>query len=244
MKSKLLQVILLLVVGYVIYRFGIRPPIPSSLVWMYMGITVLAVFLFYSSDSQAWLELLRPLKDTLVREERRLIRIIIFVLFPILVGFGAYRNVLPSLSPPAELRVVHPSPPSSIDFRGKNIQILGLKNPLSKEGPEGEKHLAKGEKIYFENCFFCHGDNLDGKGHFAVGLNPPPADFTDTGTIAQLQESYVFWRIAKGGPGLPKESAPWNSSMPAWENRLTDEEVWQVTMYIYQGAGVKPRTWD
>lgn len=244
MKSKLLQVVLLLVVGYVIYRFGIRPPIPSSLVWLYMGITVLAVFLFYSSDSQAWSGVLKPLKETLVKEERRLIRIIIFVLFPLLVGFGAYRNVLPSLSPPAELRVVHPSPPASIDFRGKNIQILGLKNPLSKEGPEGEKHLAKGEKIYFENCFFCHGDNLDGKGHFAIGLNPPPADFTDTGTIAQLQESYVFWRIAKGGPGLPKESAPWNSSMPAWENRLTDEEVWQVTMYIYQGAGVKPRTWD
>jgi hypothetical protein len=29
----------------------------------------------------------------------------------------------------------------------------------------------------------------------------------------QLTESFVFWRIAKGGPGLPKEGAPWNSAM-------------------------------
>ena len=75
---------------------------------------------------------------------------------------------------------------------------------------------------------YCHGDNLDGKGHFAHGFNPPPANFVDPGTIAMLQEAYLFWRIAKGGPGLPKESTPWNSVMPAWEDRLTEEQIWQV----------------
>ncbi len=244
MRSKLLQIVLLLAGAYLVFRYGIRPPIPSSLMWMYMGITLVALFVYYSSDSRAWQETLRPLKDTLVREERRPIRIIIFVLFPLLVGFGTYRNLLPSLSPPAELRVVHPSPPRSIDFRGNNIQILGLKNPLNKDGPEGEKYMAEGKKIYYQNCFFCHGDNLDGKGHFAVGLNPPAADFTDSGTIAQLQESYVFWRIAEGGPGLPKESAPWNSTMPAWESRLTEKEIWQVIIFLYDAAGVQPRRWE
>src|SRR3989442_6571965 len=72
---------------------------------------------------------------------------------------------------------------------------------------------------------FCHGDNPDGHGLFASALTPPPANFEDPGTIAMLQEAYLFWRIAKGGPGLPKESTPWNSVMPAWEDRLSEEQI-------------------
>ncbi|HKZ75863.1 MAG TPA: c-type cytochrome, partial [Actinomycetota bacterium] len=85
---------------------------------------------------------------------------------------------------------------------------------------------------------------LDGGGHFAHGFNPAPANFVDPGTIAQLSEGYLFWRIAKGGPGLPKESAPWNSAMPAWEDRLTEEEIWQVIYYLYATTGVPPRRMD
>ena len=75
-------------------------------------------------------------------------------------------------------------------------------------------------------------------------INPPPANFLDPGTIAMLQEAYLFWRIAKGGPGLPRESTPWNSVMPAWEDRLTEEETWQVIMYLYEATGQQPRRWE
>jgi len=85
---------------------------------------------------------------------------------------------------------------------------------------------------------------LEGRGHFAHGFNPPPANFQDPGTIAMLQEAFLFWRIAKGGPGLPKESTPWNSVMPAWEDRLTEEQTWQVIMYLYDATGQHPRRWE
>ena len=91
---------------------------------------------------------------------------------------------------------------------------------------------------------YCHGDLLDGQGHFASGFNPQPADFVGPNTIAQLAEGYVFWRIAKGGPGLPKESTPWSSAMPAWEDRLTEEQIWQVIMYLYDTTGQQPRRWE
>ena len=104
--------------------------------------------------------------------------------------------------------------------------------------------MAKGGEIYIRNCVYCHGDNLDGKGHFAPGFNPPPANFQDPGTIAMLQEAFLFWRIAKGGPGLPKESTPWNSVMPPWEDRLTEEQIWQVIMYLYDATGQQPRRWE
>jgi mono/diheme cytochrome c family protein len=115
---------------------------------------------------------------------------------------------------------------------------------LRKDQARHKEHVAKGAEIYVRNCVFCHGDNLDGQGHFAKGFNPPPANFQDPGTIAMLQEAYLFWRVAKGGPGLPRESTPWNSVMPSWEDRLTEEQIWQVIMYLYDATGQQPRRWE
>jgi mono/diheme cytochrome c family protein len=58
-----------------------------------------------------------------------------------------------------------------------------------------------------------------------------------------LRETFLFWRIAKGGPGLPREGAPWSSAMPAWEEFMTEEEIWAVTLFIYHQSGMTPRTW-
>src|SRR6266516_2211448 len=71
-----------------------------------------------------------------------------------------------------------------------------------------------------------------------------PPNFQDNGTIAQLTESFVFWRVAKGGPGLPREGAPWNSAMPRWEDFLTEREIWSVILFLYDQTGWKPRTWE
>ena len=129
-------------------------------------------------------------------------------------------------------------------FRGKPFNIAGGENPLRKDTAAHARHVEAGGAIYVRNCMYCHGDHLDGQGHFAKGFNPPPANFLDPGTIAMLQEAYLFWRIAKGGPGLPRESTPWNSVMPAWEDRLTEEETWQVIMYLYEATGQQPRRWE
>ena len=110
-------------------------------------------------------------------------------------------------------------------------------------GASRRSHRERTHYLY-ENCFFCHGDALQGKGHFAQGFNPAPADFQASGTIAQLSESYLFWRIAKGGPGLPSESTPWDSAMPVWEDFLTEEEIWQVIAYLYDTTGHEPRVMD
>src|SRR5947208_2566910 len=109
---------------------------------------------------------------------------------------------------PPERRAVHPAPPASIQFRGKEFNISGAENPLRKDAAKLKEHAAKGGEIYIRNCMYCHGDNLDGKGHFAPGFNPPPANFQDPRPIAMLQEAYLFWRIHKAGPALPAESAP------------------------------------
>ena len=43
--------------------------------------------------------------------------------------------------------------------------------------------------------------------------------------------------------GLPAEAAPWISSMPVWEHFLTEEETWEVILFLYDYTGRQPRSW-
>ncbi|OLC13638.1 MAG: hypothetical protein AUH29_12520 [Candidatus Rokubacteria bacterium 13_1_40CM_69_27] len=244
LRSRFVQAALILVLSAVILRFGIRPPAPWSVFTLYMAVVFLAVLIFVSSDSDSWRGFIRPIRSTLVDPDQRVLRSALVVVIPLLLGYYAYTQAAAKPQAPAELRAVHPAPPDTIQFRGKQINISGAENPLRKDQASRQKHVAAGAALYIRNCVYCHGDNLDGQGHFARGFNPPPANFQDPGTIAMLQEAYLFWRIAKGGPGLPRESTPWNSVMPSWEDRLTEEQIWQVIMYLYDATGQQPRRWE
>ncbi len=243
-RSRFLQAVLILAAAFVVFRFGIRPPAPWSVITLYMTIVVLATLVYVSADSDSWRNFVRPIRATLVDRDKRWLRVALAVVLPLVLGYYAYTQAAARPQAPAELRAVHPAPPAVIQFRGKEINIQGLDNPLRKDPARHQEYVAKGAEIYIRNCVYCHGDNLDGRGHFARGFNPPPANFQDPGTIAMLQEAYLFWRIAKGGPGLPRESTPWNSVMPSWEDRLTEEQIWQVIMYLYDATGQQPRRWE
>ncbi|MBI3815398.1 MAG: cytochrome c [Nitrospinae bacterium] len=107
--------------------------------------------------------------------------------------------------------------------------------------PKNEKSLAEGEWLYDTRCSACHGGNLDGNGPEAEGLFPKPANFIYLLTTIKTKESYLFWRIKEGGPGLPKEWMPWNSAMPVWKEELTDEEIWKIILYLYEAVGESPQ---
>jgi hypothetical protein len=59
--------------------------------------------------------------------------------------------------------------------------------------------------------------------------------------LPQLTEAFLFWRVAKGGPGMPDAGGPWDSSMPAWEKFLSEEDMWNVIAFLYDYTGYKPR---
>jgi mono/diheme cytochrome c family protein len=218
-------------------------PVPSSVILQYM-LTILVGVLVWVSDNEArWRTFKQPIHAVLVEPERKLARVALLVVVPLLVAFMTYDTVRPKIGAPASLRSVHPAPPTQITFRGEPLVLDGLENPLRQAG-QVDQAYSRGLEIYYQNCMACHGDYLDGQGHFAHGFNPAPLPLRGGGTIAQLTESYVFWRIAKGGPGLPREGAPWNSAMPAWEEFLTADEIWAVTTFLYEQAGLSPRTWE
>lgn len=163
------------------------------------------------------------------------IRLVMLIAVPLWVGFRVLSALQPGAVAPVSFRTVHPSPPP---------EFSGLENPLRKDKESMEANIEEGARIYFKNCVFCHGDLLEGDGIFAGGFFPPPANLADIGTIAQLQESYVFWRISTGGPGLPDKSKPWDSAMPVWQDMLSEEEIWKVILYIYDATEHTPLTWE
>ena len=222
----------------------IVPPIPASVLTLYMVLVTVAIVLFVMADEDRWRAFLAPLKAVFEGRAPRFVQAAAFIVMPVLVAGAAYLRLAPIYDAPFEPRMVHPQPPSGFGFKGKRIDIVGLKNPLRTDGPELAARIAEGKVVYYRNCFFCHGDSLAGDGHFAGVFRPIPANFRDVGTLSMLQESFVFWRVATGGPGLPKGATPWNSAMPVWQDFLSEEEIWKAILYIYAGSGSTPRTWE
>jgi mono/diheme cytochrome c family protein len=230
---------------YAFVRYGFATPIPFSVVQIYMGITTLALAAYVSSSATRRREFLGPLEQLVNEPRRRPLLGAILVLLPALAAASAFLGSRETLEAPGFGRTVHPAPPATVPFGEKTIDVERGVNPLRElqtSDPEKFKaHLAKGRETYYRNCHFCHGDAMAGDGMYAHGLNPIPTNFTDPGNIPQLQESFLFWRISKGGPGLPAEGGPWDSAMPAWEKFLTEEEIWEVILYLYDHTGYKPR---
>ena len=118
--------------------------------------------------------------------------------------------------------------PKSITLKGKEFSLESIKNPFSSDPGT----IKEGGEIYIKNCLLCHGDLLDGKGLFSESFIPAPASFLQKSSVLFKTPAYAFWRIMKGGKGLPEKFEPWNSAMPAWEEILSQEEVWKTILYI------------
>jgi mono/diheme cytochrome c family protein len=148
--------------------------------------------------------------------------------------------------------------PTRYEFIAENgipSQYAGLVNPL-RATPEA---LEAGQALYTESCALCHGERGDGQGEAAADLQPPPAalagmfDRSMVGMVgmgggpgAHLMhgvehhhpglthaeamgglnlDAYMFWAVSEGGAQL-------GSSMPAFEDILSEEERWQILLYV------------
>ncbi len=264
LKHPFWQAVLLLIASYVVFKWGIEylpplfggiislipgidwrihsAPVPQSVLIQFMLTALVGILIYVSDSEEKWRRFKEPILATLVDADKRWLRGTLLAVVPLVVGFATFDQTRPKVAAPIQLRSIHPAPPGRITFREKTIELTGLENPLRHSGNLDE-HYRTGRQIYYRNCLPCHGDLLDGRGHFGHGFNPTPLPF-DAGTIAQLTESFVFWRIAKGGPGLPREGAPWNSAMPVWEDFLTEQEIWSVIIFLYEQSGVEPRRWE
>lgn len=252
----LLMAVVILIAVFVFFKYGVPPLLPVSLLMQYMIICVIGVLLFFSFDEDTWTRFKAPIAAVTQRDGTWPMRWFFLLAIPALIGYTAHIMVKPNFDSPVELRQVHPAPPSKLNVFNKTYDLSSLENPVreqviaSMKAGDKEKgwdiydtSVAAGRDIYYQNCFFCHGDLMYGEGVFADGFNPRPINFQDE-TINQLQEAFLFWRITTGGPGLPKEGTPWKSAMPVWHEMLGEEDVWNVITFLYDYTEEVPRIWD
>jgi hypothetical protein len=218
---------------YLALKFLVNPPLPSSVIFMYMSLVTFCILLYvtvFEEDAEAFFG---PIKAFIVKGG--IGPMAVFILIALFFGYRSFKSKMPSYEPPLEQRIVHPAPPT---------EFTGMYNPFREDKENFAANVKRGGEVFYSNCVFCHGDKLDGKGIFAEGFNLRPATFQDSQVLPMLQEAYVFWRISKGGIGLPAESTPWNSAMPRWEAILPEEDRWKVILFLYDYTGFKPRTWE
>ncbi|KMP10357.1 nitrite oxidoreductase, gamma subunit (modular protein) [Candidatus Nitromaritima sp. SCGC AAA799-A02] len=94
----------------------------------------------------------------------------------------------------------------------------------------GTDRITLGATVYKHMCTFCHGADGNGGGKAMAYLYPWPRDFrkgvfkfrsTPQGSLPL--DADIYRTISRGVPG---------TAMPAWENALTEEEIWSVVQYI------------
>lgn len=88
---------------------------------------------------------------------------------------------------------------------------------------------VSGRAVFTANCATCHGEDGRGQGPAAVGLEPPPADFTDgqwvtgDGSLEAIRNT-----IENGSPG---------TAMIAWKGTLTEAQIEAVARYVRSLGG-------
>jgi mono/diheme cytochrome c family protein len=230
---------------YVFFRFGFAAPIPASVVSLYMGIVSIAILAYVSSSDERREEVFRPLLRLMTEKRYTALLGATVVAIPALAAANVYVQMNVPLEPPFFPRTVHPASPLEITVHDRKIDLEAGENPfgpLERSNPdEYRRRVENGRKIYYQNCVFCHGDTMAGNGMFVHALDPIPTNFTDQGALAMLRDTFLLWRISKGGPGLPEEGGPWDTAMPAWEKFLTEEEMWETILFLYDFTGQRPR---
>ena len=228
---------------YILLRFGFIAPIPSSVIAIYMGIVSLAILAYVSSSQQRREDISRPLVRFMTEKRFTALLVATAVAIPALAAANVYVQMSAPIQPPLFSRTIHPASPTEITAFDKKIDLDKGEDPfwpLEKSNPEEfRKHVENGRQVYYRNCVFCHGDNLAGTGMFIHGLDPIPTNLPET--IPLLRDTFLFWRISKGGPGLPEEGGPWDTAMPAWEKFLKEDEIWDVILFLYDHSGTRPR---
>ncbi|MDH5231197.1 MAG: c-type cytochrome [Gammaproteobacteria bacterium] len=83
----------------------------------------------------------------------------------------------------------------------------------------------RGRDFFMNNCYVCHGKQGDGKGPRAHFNRPAPRDFTSHASRQELNRPRLFHAIANGKKG---------SVMSAWKTVLSDQQIADVSEFVFQ----------
>ena len=84
-----------------------------------------------------------------------------------------------------------------------------------------ESALAAGRSVYLDKCVQCHGHTGKGDGPDASSYYPSPTSLVDAQHMNSVTDGEIFYQISQG-----------RKPMPAFKKRLTEEQRWQLVLYV------------
>ena len=95
--------------------------------------------------------------------------------------------------------------------------------------PANDTNMLAAMRIYQSNCAHCHGDPQHPEAAMASSFKPRPPQFMkDPPSLLTSQEFYVI-----------KHGVRW-SGMPAWDYKLSDHEIWQLSVFLNRMGSLSP----
>jgi mono/diheme cytochrome c family protein len=100
--------------------------------------------------------------------------------------------------------------------------------------PRDAAKVALGAKVYAQHCAACHGAKLEGQPNWRTRLpnDRLPAPPHDESGHTWHHPDYVLFAITKNGLVPPYAPKDYESDMPAFAGKLSDEEIWAVLAYL------------
>ena len=115
----------------------------------------------------------------------------------------------------------HVLPTELARLHGKFVLALGVEGALDL--PTKEVSLARGKKIFEQNCVPCHGATGDGDGPAAKTIVPPPAAIGTSATMQNVSPALIYRVVSVGIAG---------TAMPSWSPVLPPDDRWAVATYV------------
>ena len=115
--------------------------------------------------------------------------------------------------------------------------LISLASTAAADHNWEHRDIVAGQSLYADNCASCHGANLEGQPNWqspnADGVLPaPPHD--RTGHTWHHDDELLFEYTKLGGAAAleVRGVTGFNSGMPAFNETLTDDEIWDILAYI------------
>ena len=157
---------------------------------------------------------------------------IIGIVFAVIVACaGAYFIITKGLIPASA-----DTKPSGFE---KWVAGTSLRATLEKEAPRQsnpvavtDDNLKAGIELYAKHCAVCHGTAAGASSatSIAKGENPKPPQLAADG-VEDDPEGWTFWKV--------KHGIRW-SGMPAWENVLSDQQIWTLALFLKHMDNLPP----
>ena len=112
--------------------------------------------------------------------------------------------------------------------------LAGCKDASAPRDAGDASKIARGRELYSSNCAACHGAKLEGQPDWRKRLPNGrfPAPPHDESGHSWHHTDEVLFAITKNGLVPPNAPADYESDMPAFAGKLSDEEIWAVLAYI------------